>query len=206
MKKGLFVVRVDDYFPELCEITLPTIERYAQDIGASFTVIDQRQYPDFPPTYEKFQIYDLGSDNDLNILVDSDIAITEDMYDVTDLLTEGQVGVWMQYDPRLTIKEDEYIRLDGSDTIAATNFVVTTRHTHEIWRPFDMSVDRVLGRMRRPFVVDEYCFGRNSKMYGIPYRGIISPGAEGNLFFHANINTEGKAVEKALIEFSSFLD
>ena len=36
-KKELFVVQVDNYFPELCEITTPSLKTYANKIDANTT-------------------------------------------------------------------------------------------------------------------------------------------------------------------------
>lgn len=205
MKKELFVVRVDNYFPELCNLTLPTIKNYAEKIGAKFTVISERKYPDYPPAYEKVQIYDLGTDNDFNILVDCDLVFDEAMYDVTELVSENSVGSWMEYDPHLTIAFDEYIKLDGSDRIPATNFMVSTKDTHKIWEPFEIELVSIINNMKRSWVIDEYCVGHNMKKYDIKNKGIIVPGAENNLFMHANIETDNKDLKTALTEIEDFL-
>lgn len=203
MKKEIFVVRVDDYFPALCDITLPTIERYANKIGAKFTIIAERKFPEFPPTYEKMQVYDLGRDNDWNILLDCDMAIN-DMYDVTEIVTEGHVGVWMDYDPRLTIEYDDVIPLDGSVPIVATNFVASRREHHEIWKPLQMSYEEAASRMKRLFVIDEYCVSRNIISMKIPISGLAVPGAENNLFIHCNITTDSN-LQDSLKKIQTFL-
>lgn len=198
MRKEIFVVDVDDYLPELTRHTLPSIKRYAEKIGAGFTVIDERKYPEVSPTYEKMQIFERGKDNDWNILLDLDMYIHEAMYDVTDLVPEGHVGVWMSYEPELTIKEDEYIEFHQGDSIAATNFVVTSSAQHDVWEPFDEPIEKYVSRMKRPFVLDEYCFGRNLKKHGYKQAGIALPGAYGNLFFHCNVSTDGLSLQQAL--------
>lgn len=198
MKKEVFVVDVDDYLPELTRRTLPSIERYAEKIGARFTVIRDRKWPEVSPTYEKMQVFERGRDNDWNILLDLDMYIDEAMYDVTEMVPEGHVGVWMSYEPELTIKEDEYIRFYEDDAIAATNFVVTSSAQHRAWEPFEGPLDEYLARMKRPFVLDEYCFGRNLKKYGYKQAGIALPGAYGNLFIHCNVSTDDLSLQQAL--------
>ena len=206
MKKGVFVVRVDDYLPGLCALTLPTIERYAKKIGASFTLIDQRRYPEYPPTYEKMQVYDLGRGNDYNILFDCDLAFTEDMYDVTELVPQGSLGCWMVYPPSVTIKYDEYIKIeDPSETIPATNFLVVPGDIHKVWEPFDMSYEEASSRMKRLFVIDEYCVGRNVKKYGVPIVSATYPGSDDNLFKHCNFSTDHKGPSQVLSEIELFL-
>jgi hypothetical protein len=189
MKKGLFVVCVDNYQPEISAVTLPMLKAYAKKIGAEFTVITERKYPEFPPTYEKMQVYELGKNNDVNLLIDADMYVTEDMYDVTEVVPEGVVGSWMEYDPWITIKKDEYLKLDGTDRIPATNFLVVWAGQHETWKPLVMLPTVALSRMKRPFVVDEYCVGRNIKQHGYKTQGLSLPGAYGNLFTHGNVTT-----------------
>lgn len=43
MKKGLFVICVDNYQPEISAVTLPMLEIYTGKIGAEFTVISDRE-------------------------------------------------------------------------------------------------------------------------------------------------------------------
>lgn len=198
MKKEVFVVDVDDYLPELTRHTLPSIERYAEKIGARFTVIRDRKWPEVSPTYEKMQVFERGRDNDWNILLDLDMYIDEAMYDVTEMVPEGHVGVWMSYEPELTIKKDEYIRFYEDDAIAATNFVVTSSAQHRAWEPFEGPLHRYTARMKRPFVLDEYCFGRNLKKHGYKQAGIAFPGAYGNLFIHCNVSTDDLSLQQAL--------
>jgi len=187
MTKELFVVCVD-YNPAIASTTIPLLKEYAKKINAAFTVITERKYPKFPPTYEKMQVHELGKDNDCNILVDCDMFISKAMYDVTEVVSEG-VGAWEEYDPSLTIKRDEYIKLDGSDRIPATNFMVVWKDQHETWKPFDITFEEASSRMKRLFVIDEYCVGRNIKRCGFLVRGLLLPGTYGALFYHKNLTT-----------------
>ena len=41
MKKAVWVLLIGDYFKELCDITLPTIEAYAKRIGAEMHYITE---------------------------------------------------------------------------------------------------------------------------------------------------------------------
>lgn len=201
MSKGVFVVRVDNYLPDLCEVTLPAIEEWAKKIRASFTVITERKYPDLPPTYEKTQVWKLGRGNDWNILIDCDMAIRPEMYDVTVATMPGTIGAWMVYDPAITIAKDEILPLDGSGLALATNFMAVPQAFHDVWRHLDMESAELLSRMKRPFVVDEYCISRNIKQLGATISPLALPGAENNLFMHCNVTTDGvdyaKAVEMA---------
>jgi hypothetical protein len=93
--KTVWTVVVDDYFPQLCEITLPNLAAYAKRIGADFQIITERLNPSFPPTYEKTQIWDRGIESDWNILIDADMLISPTFWDVTEIVPEDHVGMYM---------------------------------------------------------------------------------------------------------------
>ena len=40
--KIVHVLNINNYFPELCEITMPMIERYTKKIGAELNIIKKR--------------------------------------------------------------------------------------------------------------------------------------------------------------------
>jgi len=185
----VFTVCVNDYHPEIASKTIPAMEAYAKKLDADFQVIKNRKYTDWPATYEKVQLYELGKDYDCCILLDCDVYITPDMYDVRQIVPENAVGVWMVYDPSITVKEDNYLKLDGSDTILSTNFVVTRKEQHNLWTPLDMSWEEAKVHLKRYFVVDEYCVGRNMKRFNYAVAGLCLPGACNNLFYHMNITS-----------------
>jgi hypothetical protein len=127
-----------------------------------------------------------------NILFDCDIWLSPVMYNVIDYVPPNSIGSYMEYDPSITIKEDEYIKLDHTDRIPATNCLVVPNDLHDIWKPFDLSLETALSRMKRPFVIDEYCIGRNLKKMGIRWSGVIAPEIDGYLFKHFDFTTKGR--------------
>src|SRR4030042_5156314 len=94
LKKTLFVLNVDDYAPEITEVTYPLLKNYAEKIGAEFYEIRERKFPGWPPVYEKLQIYQLAQEmgNDWNIYIDSDALIHPDLIDVTSHLHKDTVA------------------------------------------------------------------------------------------------------------------
>jgi hypothetical protein len=163
---------------------------YAKRIGADFNIISERKYPEWPITYEKMQMYECGKKYSCNILMDCDIWLDPFMYDITELVPRGSIGAWMEYDPSITIKEDEFLKLDGSDRVPATNCVVAHSEIHEVWKPFDLPLPVAVSRMKREFVIDEYCVGRNVKKNKIKIVGVITKSAEDRLFIHGNLTTK----------------
>lgn len=93
-KKTVFTLNIDNYAPEITELTYPFLEHYAKRIGADFHVITERRFPGFPPVYEKLQIYRLAQEqaNDWNIFFDSDALVHPDTIDFTQHLGKDTVA------------------------------------------------------------------------------------------------------------------
>jgi len=177
-QKCVYTIVLDNWFPELCAV---------------WSVLRHWQ-----PRYE------LGANNDWNILIDADIAIGPHMYDVTRMLAPNQIGAWMSYEPWITIKEgDEHIR-PGNQAIA-TCFVAVPHACHEAWKPLPFTSKEALERMKRQFVVDEYCMSRNIVEHQFQLSGISLPGVEQHLL-HCNVTTENMSREKAVDRLKYFLN
>ena len=108
LKKTIFTVNVDNFAPEVTEITFPYIKAYAHKIGAEFFEITARKNPDKPPAYEKFQIYDLGRlmRNDWNIFFDADTLIHPDYPDINKAKVSAVMAVGVE--DGLFTKVDDY--------------------------------------------------------------------------------------------------
>jgi hypothetical protein len=199
MKKRLYTVCVDNYFPELMEYTLPNLKSYADRIGAEFVVIKERQFPDFPPTYEKLQIR--GEDSDWTILVDADTMLHPQTPDLTMVLPPDYVGSYMQFDASLLFEPDEYFFRDGRRIGVATNLVVAHRACRDLWTPLEFGWDIAKTKTKREFIIDEYCISRNVARFGLKKSGLFD-GDEGKKYLqHFDLTTElpdrNAVVEKA---------
>lgn len=187
MKKTVYTVCVDNYFPELTRYTLPNIAKFAARIGAGFQVIRDRKYLDFPPTYEKMQVHELGRDNDWNILIDADCMVSPKLPDPT-LMPPEIVAFYMEFDASLLFEADEYFLRDGRKLGVSTNFVVSSRMCHDLWAPLEFSAEVAKTKTQRWFIVDEYCVSRNLARYGLKRTGTM--GEEDNsLFRHFDVTT-----------------
>jgi hypothetical protein len=106
MKKCVWTLNVDGYASEITKLTYPLLEGWANKIGADFRIITKRNWPSYPPVYEKLQIHTLGKDYDWNIYVDSDALIHPDFFDPTEHIKKDTVlhngcdmaGVRWRYD------------------------------------------------------------------------------------------------------------
>src|SRR3989344_5319340 len=140
MKKCVHTIVIDNWFPSMCAITLPLLRAYAQRIGADFNIISKTKFPDFPPNYEKMQIYELGKDYDWNIYIDADMVVDpEKMPDFT-----LQDPKFFYYESRLSdlntsYSPHQYFLRDGRNFGVSDCFLVTSKLNHDLWTPTDMS-------------------------------------------------------------------
>lgn len=173
MKKTVWVLNINDYRPDICLHTIPTIENFAKKIGADFKIITDRKFPNFPITMEKMQIYELGKDNDLNILIDADVLISPKLDDISLNVskTPGLVSVMQVFEiPRYFPYNYIFDRLPVSQTAdgrstkvgPSANFVITSKWSHFLWNP-----DVEIPELQDPFRIDEYIMSVNLAKYGL---------------------------------------
>jgi hypothetical protein len=173
MKKTVWVLNINDYRPDICLHTIPTIENFAKKIGADFKIITDRKFPNFPITMEKMQIYELGKDNDLNILIDADVLISPKLDDISLNVskTPGLVSVMQVFEiPRYFPYNYIFDRLPVSQTLdgrstkvgPSANFVITSKWSHFLWNP-----DVEIPELQDPFRIDEYVMSVNLAKYGL---------------------------------------
>lgn len=170
-KKTVHVLCVDNYFPEMCSVTLPLIQRYAKKIGAEFNLITERRYPDFPPTYEKVQVYDYGKDSEWNILLDADLVVSEGAPDVT-LGDPSFVLAQSMFDASSMFSADQYFLRDGRNIGIAGGMVVSSIYTHDLWTPLEFGYIEASRRSKRMHILDEYCISRNLARFGLKFGGV----------------------------------
>lgn len=198
-KKCIYVVATPGYARDMCAITLPTIERYAERIGADFKIISKRKFPSFPINYERIQIYELGQEYDWNINIDADMLIGEDLVDPTERVLPHVVGVVMMFplERYIDTTESHYFKKDGRYIGVVDAFVVTNKLTHKLWEPLpnDFSDYKHLfldGNTRR---ISEYCLSQNVAKYGFGIAGIYKPTER---IYHINY-TSGQNIDAVKI-------
>ena len=196
-EKALHVVRVNDYWPELCQYTIPNLRYYAEKIGAKFVEITERKYPDFPPTYEKLQVHELGMENEWNILIDADFLIHPMMPDITVVLPPDTVGIDYGYHASTYLDtSDKYFLRDGRNRGIATGFVVTNNLCHDLWTPLEHSWDEAQQCLKRKHIVDEFCIGRNLARFGLKYVGAFQEQPEERKRWLVHLGAEEKTEEE----------
>jgi len=186
IKKTIFVLNVDNYAPEITELTYPLIKKYANKIGADFFEITERKYPKLPPVYEKMQIYELGKKmgNDWNIYIDSDALIHPDMFDMTEFLSKDTVCHNGNDMANNRWRYDEYFRRDGRHIGSCNWFAVASDWCIDLWHPLDIPYEEALGNIfpvlkelntviTREHLIDDYMLSRNIARFGLKFKSLI---------------------------------
>lgn len=193
MKKCLHLLLIgDSYLQELRKLTLPNLYAYAEKIGATVNLITTRKYPDWPITYEKCQIHEDGKDYDWNIFIDIDTLLHPNFYDVTLQYPKSVVSFNYGYDADKQLRPDKYFARDGRNVGIATNFVVTSDWTHELWEPLDMPLETARQCVIRQHIMDEYCMSRNLAKYGFKYAGVAPTSETQQLILHLGAEGENE--------------
>lgn len=186
MKKTLYTLAVNDYAPQITAITFPLLKNWANKIGAEFFVIKDRKYPDLPPVYEKFQIYDLSKehDNDWNIFLDADTLVHPDMFDVTAILSKDftSSGFVSDFSP-IRFKPDKYFLRDGRFIGKGNWCLIASDWCTDIWLPLHlqgMIFEEVIKDIsptcsesntviKKEHLIDDYLVSHNIARFGLKH-------------------------------------
>jgi len=188
MKKTLYTLNVDGYAPEITRMTFPLIKYYARKIGADFEVIDVRKFPDFPVTYEKFQIHDRATRNgdDWSIYLDADTLVHPETPDWTQHLPfdtcahNGRDFAGVRWRP------NDWFRRDGRN-IGSCNWNTTaSRWCRDLWRPmedydasalteeiFPTVAELQCGLIDPQHLIDDYVCSCNLARFGLKFTTLI---------------------------------
>jgi hypothetical protein len=183
LKKTIFTLSVDNYAPEITELTYPLIKRYAEKIGADFHIISERKSPHMPPVYEKLQIYDLGRQmqNDWNIYIDSDALVHPDFFDVTNFIKKDTVvhnGADMANN---RWRYDRYFIRNGRNIGSCNWFTIGSDWCLDLWHPLDIPYEEAVNNIfpiqrelntviTREHLIDDYALSRNIAKYGLKFK------------------------------------
>jgi len=200
--KTVYTLNIDNYAPEICALTYPFMERYANKIGADFFVITSRMYPEYPPVYEKLQIHDLGREmrNDWNIYFDSDTLIHPETPDFTSLIRKSFVMHNGSDMANIRWKYDEYFLRDGRNIGSCNWCAIASDWCLDLWKPLDIPLEQALDNIYpipnelacgidRDHLIDDYTLSRNIAKYGLQFKTIIDLSKEvglpaANFFYH----------------------
>ena len=188
MRKLIHVVNINNFFPELFALTSPTIRSYAERNGYMINMITERKFPDYPINYEKMQVYEDGKNAEVNILCDADMLIHPEFPDVTTFLQRDSIAFNDNYNISWKYHVDRirYFMRDGRDVGIATNFVVSSDWTHDVWEPLSLSQKDIEDLAKKEntesendpsqrgwgHYADEFALSYNMAKYGLKYTGV----------------------------------
>lgn len=185
MRKTVWTLNINNYAPELCELTYPLLLGYANKIGADFQIINERRFPEMPVVYEKLQIFYLGRTNDWNVYIDSDSVLFPDMFDVTERIPKDTVAHYGRDHAGNRFRADGYFRRDGRDIGSCNWFTVASDWCIDLWHPLEngaaladvlpnihpIVTERQAG-IDREHLIDDYVLSRNIARYGLKFKTV----------------------------------
>lgn len=201
MKKIIHVVYINDYFPELWEMCLPSIKYYAYKIGAELNIITERKFPQWHINYEKTQVYECGKYADANFLIDADVLIHPNFPDFSNGITfPHHIAFNDGYhaSSKFKIHNNFYFQRDNRDVGIASNALISFKSTHDVWEPLDITPEE--GReitFVREGDIDEYLLSHNMAKYGLKYTGITWEKWQRYFFVHIGCGNKKLALETA---------
>jgi hypothetical protein len=173
MTKKVWALRIGNYWPEMCSISMPLIQYWAEKNGWKFETISIRAWPEMPVTYEKLQVSFRGSHATHNLLLDLDLLLRPDFVDPSQWIHPAFVASSYAFDALTMFKPDKYFVRDGRNIGIAGGCVYSTELTHEVWEPaYDLSGQQILESTKRAHIADEFCLSRNLAKYGLKHTGI----------------------------------
>jgi hypothetical protein len=184
LKKALYTLNVNNYSPEITDLTYPLLKMFADKCHAEFHIITERRWPWLPVTFEKLQIFAISQElgTDWNIYLDGDALVHPDTFDPTEHLSKDTVlhngcdmaGNRWQY--------DKYFRRDGRHIGSGNWFTVASDWCIDLWRPpDDLTLDQILDNIQptvfeqshgitKEHLIDDYVLSRNIAKYGLKFK------------------------------------
>jgi hypothetical protein len=181
MQKTIYTLCVNNYSPEIRNLTFPFLTHYAQKIRAEIVVMDKEAFPGWPTTYQKFQILDLARErgDDWAIYVDGDAIIHPETPDYTELISKNTILHHGHDFSGTRWRPDDYFRRDGRHWSTCNWFTVASDWCRDIWQPLtDLTLSQALANIyptpheldcgiTPAHLIDEYVMSRNIARYGI---------------------------------------
>jgi hypothetical protein len=181
IRKVLYTLNINKYAPEITALTFPLMKTFCKKIGAEFHVITEREYPEWPITYEKLQIFRLGRGRfavadehrtsvsnalangryepppDWNWFLDADTLISPEMFDPTDHLSKDTVCHNGKDMGGLRWRYDQYFRRDGRHIGSCNWCTIASDWCLDLWHPLeDLTLEQALANIH-PTINERTC-------------------------------------------------
>jgi hypothetical protein len=171
---------MNNWEPEITNLTFPLMKFHAKKIGADFLIIDERKFEKLPLQLERFQIYDISKNYDWIIQLDADLLMHPDMPDLTQNISKDftLISRWDLLSKRF--KSDHYFNRDGRFISAPGFFTITSDWCRDFWKlPTDIDLETALSnttpllhefdgrKVDNTHIVFDYLISRNIAKYGL---------------------------------------
>lgn len=181
--KKIYTLNINNYAPEIRDITYPLIKHYANKIGAEFVEITERKHPDKPPVYEKFQLYEFAKENDWTIYLDADTLVHPETIDWTDYISKDTVLFNGKDFASIRWRYDNFMRRDGRNIGACTWNVTCSNWTYDLWtlpEDYNESIENIFPTVHelntvveRTHLIDDYTLSKNIARFGLKHKCIM---------------------------------
>lgn len=219
MAKALWTLNINDYEPEIRDITYPYLKRYAAKCGAEFKEITERKFPDFPVSYEKMQLHKLGEPYEWNIFFDADALVHPDTPDFTNFLSKDTIAYNKLDFANIRFRYDKYFKRDGRNIGTGSWVTFASNWCLDVWRPMEESFEEMVEyvfptaqetdpdkrknngthKVKRSHLIDGFNQSRNIARFGLKVAKLqdlieeLIPGA--GCFYHIYTHTTEEKVE-----------
>lgn len=180
MKITIYTLNVENYAPELTELTYPLLRAWANRINAGFEIISDRKHPEWPALYEKLQVRELSRLNgdDWSIFVDSDALVHPEAFDFTLFARDDGITHYGVDQAPVRFRYDQYFVRDGRNISSCNWFsIVPEACVDDFWLPLEISREEAIAniyptvserRSNEPsHFIDDYTTSRNIARFGL---------------------------------------
>jgi hypothetical protein len=189
MNKKIFTLQLHGHNKKVQQVTRPALEKYAARYGYEIEDITSRQFPEWPITFEKFQVYERMKGLDWALYIDTDALIHPNQIDFTEVISKDSVCFSGKDFAPQRWTYDNYFRRDGRHLGCCSWFVLCSDWTRDLWNPVqDISLSNIIDNIN-PIVaelnyakyvgetpkeyashlIDDYLLSRNVARYGLKY-------------------------------------
>ena len=201
MKKQVVTMFIGDFIPDVCKITMPTIEFFAKKIGAEYKIITESKFNMPSVTYEKFQLYEMSRGYDWTLFLDADTLVNPDTPDWTECVTK-EVSLFNGLDLSIQrCRATDYNRRSKSLHGACTWNVMFSDWCRDLWHPLDeltweeameaitpVRQELASGTCNKEHLIDDFLVGQNIARYGLKVTTIMElmrgMGQNGDYYCH----------------------
>ncbi len=189
MRKTIWTLNIDNYEPEIFELTLPYLKMYAHKIQADIYIITERKLYAKELGFaglEKFQIYELAKEqkSDWNLFIDPDALIHPDFFDPTALMHKDTTAAFGVHDfSPVRFRTDPYFLRDGRFFGKGNWFGVFSDWCLDYYHPLDdIPLEEAMANcfptkdeltsgkpMSGHNMVEDYIVSRNIARYGLKH-------------------------------------